>query len=96
MAGNVRELRNVLERALILRDEEDRIRAGDIDLGATPALPERVAGEDAVDTIVVPRSGLSLDDLERRLLLKALEVCAGHRGRAARFLGLGATLWPTA
>jgi two-component system NtrC family response regulator len=36
----------------------------------------------------IPEEGLSLEALERELILKALERAAGNKSRAARLLGL--------
>jgi transcriptional regulator with GAF, ATPase, and Fis domain len=36
----------------------------------------------------IPDSGLDLDELERTLIVKALEKAAGNVSRAARLLGL--------
>lgn len=79
--GNVRQLRNALERILLLNDE------GPI---ALSHLPQEIQGA-AVDgerTVVLPPSGLSLDELERELIAQALERAGGNKTGAARLLGL--------
>jgi two-component system NtrC family response regulator len=88
--GNVRELRNVLERCLILRKNETRITSDD--LGLESSRPKDVApssDEDAVLILRVPKEGIDMEDVERRLLETALEQSKGNRSLAARFLGLG-------
>lgn len=80
--GNVRELRNVIERAVILATDE-LIR------------PEHLVFEGARSSepveIVAARETL-LDRRSRRLdaqtILSVLEQCGGHRGQAARVLGI--------
>ncbi len=79
--GNVRELEHALERALIL--------AGSDPIGPEHlpfARPERVSPESWVPRI--PPGGLSLEALERELILQALGLAAGNKSQAARLLGL--------
>jgi DNA-binding NtrC family response regulator len=88
--GNVRELRNAVERAVILADG-DRITAAGLLSGEAPvrrdereADPSNVPGR----LLVLPGSGLDLEDLERDLLAQAMERARGNVSRAARLLGL--------
>ena len=79
--GNVRELEHTLERALIL--------AGDEPVGTEHlsfAQPDLARESSWVPTI--PAEGLSLEDLERALIVQALERAAGNKSLAARLLGL--------
>ena len=80
--GNVRELENTMERAMVLR------RGGTI----TPDdLPEKVrrGGGSASDIILnLPESGISLEELEKTLIVKALEKHKGNQTRAAEYLGI--------
>jgi len=80
--GNVRELENILERALALA-EDDTIRADDLNLAPAAAFQ---ASADA-DT---PPNNLQdyLDKLEREALLKALEQTRYNKTAAARLLGV--------
>ncbi len=84
--GNVRELENILERALTLCDEEE-IHAADLALPVADATqagdphdhqppPEGVALEDY------------LEDIERKAILKALEQTHNNKTAAARKLGI--------
>jgi DNA-binding NtrC family response regulator len=79
--GNVRELEHVLERALILA-------------GADPVGPEMLELRGPRRTPApaplpeIPEEGLSLEELERGLILQALEKARGNKSRAARLLGL--------
>jgi two-component system, NtrC family, response regulator PilR len=78
--GNVRELENILERAMALCTGST-IQA--IDLGLNP----NVSGE----TVAAERSGVlqdHLDQVEREAILAALEKAGGNRTAAARFLGI--------
>jgi DNA-binding NtrC family response regulator len=79
--GNVRELENTLERAMILAGS-DPIEPAHLSF----ARPELRAATSWVPEI--PEEGLSLEVLERELILKALERAAGNKSQAARLLGL--------
>ncbi len=74
--GNIRELRNVLERALLLSGTNE-LDADDLDLRA-PGRRE-VAREGA------PRT---LAEVERQAIERALAEASGHVGRAAEALGI--------
>jgi DNA-binding NtrC family response regulator len=79
--GNIRELEHLLERALILAGADD----------ITPEHLTFTAGAAPVTADWVPRipaDGLSLEALERELILQALERAAGNKSAAARLLGL--------
>lgn len=84
--GNARELENVIQRALLLR-EGDRIEAADLALPAP--VPARAAHDLATlaDPVVTP-----LFDAKRRsvrdAVQAALDATGGHRGRAAERLGI--------
>lgn len=73
--GNIRELQNVVERCLILRDG-DEIKRGDIGLEPTVL----AAGID------IPPEGISLPEVEKNLIIKALAMSGGNRSQAARLL----------
>jgi two-component system response regulator PilR (NtrC family) len=84
--GNVRELQNVIERAVALASGMT-IGLGD--------LPEELSGAAARTTpslVALPEEGCNLDDvigeIERRLLLQALERTGGVRTQAAKLLGV--------
>jgi DNA-binding NtrC family response regulator len=98
--GNVRELRNLVESLVVLapRDEirvedlpeeyrgvpavaPDRAREGERpDL--PPAATEAVSGQGS-------SVGLTMDEIERRAILEALEKTGGNRTQAAEMLGIG-------
>jgi len=78
--GNVRELENVIERASVLKRGSE-ITAGD--------LPEKITGRTGgVSDIILnlPEEGLSLEELEKDLIIRALEKHKGNQTRAAEYL----------
>ena len=80
--GNIRELKNVIERAYILAD--DQIEASHIptDVGVPEVeLPEQSAAPPL-------KVGTSLADAERRLIMATLTHFAGDKRRAAETLGI--------
>lgn len=100
--GNIRELENVIERAVVLAD------AATVTVADLPA-DLQTAGRPASGTISaskpLQRTGRTLprdtavsaesypwrrmdEDSERELLLSALQQCRGNKARAARLLGL--------
>jgi two-component system response regulator AtoC len=89
--GNIRQLRNVMERAVVL-SERGRITVGalpaEVDLGSEPHQPAPDAGAAApLPRAPAPAVG-SADDDERARILDALEKCAGNQTRAAAVLGI--------
>jgi two-component system response regulator PilR (NtrC family) len=84
--GNVRELENVIERAVALATGQT-IGLGD--------LPREISGAAAQPTpalVSLPDEGCNLDDIlgevERRMILQALERSGGVRTQAARLLSV--------
>ena len=76
--GNVRELLHVIERAIVVC-EGDEIRPEHL-----PASLGRLPAPAAADTGELP----SLADLERAHIERVLRSVEGHRGNAARILGI--------
>jgi transcriptional regulator with PAS, ATPase and Fis domain len=72
--GNIRELRNVLERAALL-SSASVLEPGDLGFDFDQAAPD-------------PLAGLTLRDAERRLIEQALAQERGHVERAAARLGI--------
>lgn len=81
--GNVRELENMLERAYTLC-EGDVIKASDLRLADAPSLGE---GGDA-SLAQIDNLEDHLEDVERKLIMQALEETRWNRTAAAQRLGL--------
>jgi two-component system, NtrC family, response regulator AtoC len=76
--GNVRELRNAIERAMLLVDR-DRLEQEDFTTLTRAVTPTQFK---------LPPEGVSLDDVERQLLMQALERANGNQTQAAQLLGI--------
>jgi two-component system response regulator AtoC len=78
--GNIRELRNAVERAMLLT-EADTLTVQDLTgMGAGPV---RLS-----DHVELPAAGIDLEQLERSLLIQALKRTGWNQTRAATLLGL--------
>ncbi len=80
--GNVRELENCIERAVVLAKGSE-LQAEDFHFTA-----ERTAAgiESLLEQLIT--TDMSLDELERRIILMALERCEGNVSQTARKLGM--------
>jgi DNA-binding NtrC family response regulator len=77
--GNIRELRNVIERAMLLSDSE-WLDARDFTV-TTSAIS-------AGNNFELPATGVNLEELERSLVEQALKRSGGNQTKAGTFLGL--------
>ena len=80
--GNVRELENILERAITLSTGGE-IRASDIQLRAIPGAPSASANVSSEGPL-----GDHLEDIEREAIVKALEQTRYNKTAAAKVLGM--------
>ncbi|MCS7044485.1 MAG: sigma-54 dependent transcriptional regulator [Bryobacteraceae bacterium] len=80
--GNVRELENVIERLVVLAPG-DEISRNDL-----PENLRRQPGPANTLNIEIPPQGVSLEAVERSLILEALKRCDWNQSRAARFLDI--------
>ena len=87
--GNIRELQNAIERALILADG-DLISAAHLGIAAPPPTAAvSLSGPAAVPS--PPPVIQSLAEMEKQSILEALRRAKGNKSRAAVALGLGRT-----
>jgi len=86
--GNVRELKNVIERAMIF-EVENSILPEHLpqELVETRTAPAQLTGAViSLDCLVIPESGISIEDVENALVKKALEMANDNQTRAAQLL----------
>jgi two-component system, NtrC family, response regulator HydG len=76
--GNVRELKNLVQRAFILADGE---------IGVEHLAPALAGGKGDENGGRLP-VGLSIAEVERRLILATLEECGGEKKKTAEVLGI--------
>jgi DNA-binding NtrC family response regulator len=86
--GNVRELRNAVESLVVLAPNEE------IGVEDLPEEYRSPAGDETTPTVAADASGstgeaLTMDEIERRAILAALEKTGGNRTQAAGLLGIG-------
>jgi DNA-binding NtrC family response regulator len=81
--GNIRELENVIERAVLMA-EGDLITAEDLSLFFSVESPSA----DAEEGIHLPVNGMTLEAAEREIIRQALERCGWVQKDAARLLGV--------
>ncbi len=98
--GNVRELRNVVESMVVLtpgdtiglQDLPPEILAVEDRVGGTagPAVePAKQDARPADDPAVAIPAGVTMEEIERRAILQAIEATGGNRTKAAEVLGIG-------
>ena len=82
--GNIRELENTIERAVLMA-EGRFLQEDDLNLG--------LAGRSSADNVAslnlrLPPTGIALDELERQAILEALRISNWVQKDAAKFLGI--------
>lgn len=80
--GNIRELRNAIERAVLLTKREV-LDAEDLVLGRVKERPDEV-----IQGLELPGGGVDLDKVEEQLVRQALQRTAGNQTQAAKLLTL--------
>jgi len=80
--GNIRELQNVIERALIV------CQGPEIQPVHLPRELLNNMEESPVPILSLPENGLSLEELEKHLIIKALEKHNFNQTKAAKYLGI--------
>ncbi len=83
--GNIRELKNVIERAIILENDDTLL---------LEHLPQEIvakaggAGAGPLN-FRLPADGVDIEEVERELIRQSLEVSEGNQSKAAKLLHLG-------
>ena len=83
--GNIRELKNLCERLLILFSGR-QVELENLPLEIRQA--RQIETRETQGGFTLPEKGLNLDDLEADLIRQALNKALGNRSKAARLLGL--------
>ena len=83
--GNIRELENVVERAVLLADERHGRRRRPADRRAVGA---GVAGGDRAPAVKIPPTGIPLEEIERQAVVEALRMSNWVQKDAAELLGI--------
>jgi transcriptional regulator with PAS, ATPase and Fis domain len=83
--GNIRELRNVIERIVVL--ENDEIVRSEHLPAEILHLKEGTAAKPSAG-LTIPDAGLSLEEVEKNLIIQALERAGQNKTQAAKLLGM--------
>lgn len=85
--GNVRQLANVLEYALIVCDGKE-IQVGDLPEELRRAMNTQGEGNTQQDNTTIPIAGRTLKEIEKDVIVARLEEFGGHQLRTAASLGI--------
>ncbi|HPB32974.1 MAG TPA: sigma-54 dependent transcriptional regulator, partial [Candidatus Sumerlaeota bacterium] len=89
-AGNVRELKNLMERLVIRGVPDGEIRPSDLRREGLTLPKVETVSQESVPPVRIPSEGISLDELERMAIVQALEQCDWVQRDAADLLGISA------
>ena len=82
--GNIRELENAIERAMLLADGS-HIQIDDLRLGETGTVG---SARDSQSVIKIPPTGIALEEIERMALIEALKMSNWVQKDAAELLAI--------
>ncbi|HRE90053.1 MAG TPA: sigma-54 dependent transcriptional regulator [Myxococcota bacterium] len=85
--GNVRELRNIIERIVTLHRDEPKLSLSHLPneiryAGRTESAPRATTG------FILPEGGVDLEEVEKSLLVQALDRARNNQTQAAKLLGI--------
>ena len=80
--GNVRELENIIERAIVLKEEDNVISPEDI--------PDHIKRKQSSSqmSLEIPDEGLNLEEVEKALIINAMNKAGQNQTRAAELLNI--------
>jgi DNA-binding NtrC family response regulator len=81
--GNIRELRNTVERIVVLQGGEE-VLPDHLPKEIVGGVSESTSARDAL--ISIPDEGLSLEEVEKSLIVQALKKAGGNKTQAAKLL----------
>jgi transcriptional regulator with PAS, ATPase and Fis domain len=82
--GNIRELRNIIERVVLMEDDKEIKSAH---LSFLSSHKTTLSATDGNGANLTP-TGLSLDQLNKKLIEQALQMAHGNKSKAAKLLGI--------
>ncbi len=85
--GNIRELRNTVERLTLLSDSKT-LAPDDLPFEIRLGLTRSASDGPEAPRVKLPPGGLNIYDLEKDLLFQAVEMAGGNKTRAGKLLGL--------
>ena len=85
--GNIRELKNAVERAILL-SESTLLRVDDLPYEIREGVHQSAASPSRPGQFVLPREGVNFEDVRRDLLVQALRQVRGNKTSAGKLLGL--------
>lgn len=83
--GNIRELQNIIERAAIICHGSEIMPDH---LPKELQSPKKNISAVEYAVVTLPEGGISLEEVEKQLIVKALEKSGGNQTRAAQLLGI--------
>jgi len=86
-SGNVRELRNVIERVVVL-EQTATVTPEQLSLGPGGQHPANGHNGAANGRYILPEKGISLEELEKDLIAQAMARAKNNKAMAAKLLGL--------
>ncbi len=86
--GNIRELKNLVERFVVLGDTE-LIRPEDLPGWLNEGSENKVTHNDSGNNrFILPETGISLEDLEKDIIIQATSMANNNRAKAAKLLNI--------
>jgi transcriptional regulator with PAS, ATPase and Fis domain len=85
--GNIRELKNMMERIVVLEPDEV-INPENLPFGLNTFPPEAILDQGEEYYFTMPDQGISLEGLERNLIRQAMEKTGYNKAQAAKLLNI--------
>ncbi|CAG0979977.1 sigma-54 dependent transcriptional regulator [Geobacter sp.] len=83
--GNIRELKNVIERAIILGNDETLL----LEHLPLEIVAKASSQSGGITTFKLPPEGIDIEEVEKELIRQALEISEWNQSKAAKKLNLG-------
>jgi DNA-binding NtrC family response regulator len=83
--GNIRELKNVIERAIILGNDNTLL----LEHLPLEIVAQASSSNNPITTFKLPPQGVDIEEVEKELIRQALDITDSNQSRAAKMLNLG-------